>query len=100
MTVAPPQDRWIPLLERWPGRRSKGEILEVRVAANSPIADKPLLWSGLPKSALVMMIGRGQEFVVPRGATVIQPGDELMVLVDGGDAATVRAMIETPEAGG
>jgi Trk K+ transport system NAD-binding subunit len=34
----------------------------------------------LPASALVVLIGRGQDFLAPRGGTVLEDGDQMLVL--------------------
>ncbi len=43
-------------------------------------ADKTLAEIGLPKEALVMLIRRDKEFVIPRGDTQVLAGDILMII--------------------
>jgi len=35
---------------------------------------------GLPKSARVVLVGRGDDFIAPRGGTAPENGDTVMVL--------------------
>ncbi len=36
---------------------------------------------GLPRSALIAVVARGDDTIPPRGSTVVEPGDRLFVLV-------------------
>jgi len=58
-------------------------LVEVTLAATSPAADKRLsdLQSIFPREATVVAVVRDEHVIVPRGDTVIQAGDEVMVLV-------------------
>lgn len=58
----------------------KSGLVEIPVAAKSPAVGTPIVSLGLPDDALIVLIGRGDEFVIPNGATVIEPDDTLLVL--------------------
>jgi potassium/hydrogen antiporter len=53
------------------------EILSGYYAANKRIVDLDF-----PKSAFIIMIKRGEEYIRPGGSTVIEKGDKMMVLAD------------------
>ena len=61
-----------------------GDMCEFEVQPCAPYIGKKLSELGLPKGALVLLIRRGREFVVPHGSTVIEAYDGLMVLADPG----------------
>ncbi|MCX7854629.1 MAG: TrkA family potassium uptake protein [Anaerolineae bacterium] len=52
------------------------------------IADLPL-----PPDCLLMAIVRGEEILVPRGETVLQPGDEVLALVRGEAGRALHALL-------
>ena len=66
--------------ERASGLGSGGAGFEVKIAADSPAADKKLRAIGLPKGVLVTSITRGREVLLPAGETVILAGDRLAML--------------------
>jgi NhaP-type Na+/H+ and K+/H+ antiporters with a unique C-terminal domain len=59
-----------------------GDMREFEVQPCAPYIGKKLAELGLPKGALVLLIRRGREFVVPHGSTVIEAHDGLMILAD------------------
>jgi len=50
----------------------------------------------LPEEALVVLIARGNGFIVPRGGTVIEAGDRLLVLASPPALEEACACIVTP----
>lgn len=60
----------------------KGELLELVVPPGSAAIGRQVLELGLPKGALIVLIGRGSEHIVPDGNTVLAPGDHLLILAD------------------
>lgn len=90
---APVRERISPLeLERTSGIKS--ELADVDVRNGSPVAGKQIVDAGLPKGALIVLIGRGDEFTVPNGGTVLESGDRLLVLADEPDLAKTRSIVE------
>lgn len=57
-----------------------GDMREFEVLPCAPYIGRKLAELGLPKGALVLLIRRGREFVVPHGSTVIEAHDGLMIL--------------------
>ncbi|GGC60245.1 Trk system potassium transport protein TrkA [Haloferax sulfurifontis] len=63
---------------------NKAEVLEIEVDADSVLAGKPIRESvaSLPEGVVIGAITRRREFITPRGDTVIEPGDHVVVFVD------------------
>ena len=76
------QPRFRHPLEYVPTGNIKSELAEVRVPPGSQAEGKSLLDLKLPGGVLVVLIHRGEDVIVPRGSTVIEPGDVLLVLAE------------------
>ena len=63
-------------------RRGKYSIVEEKIAANAPAIGKELKDLSLPNNCVISGIIRHGEMVLPRGATVLEEGDEVLALVD------------------
>ncbi|MBP1634818.1 MAG: antiporter [Acidobacteria bacterium] len=70
------------------------EFVDVRVAAGSHLAGRRLLEFGLPPGALVVVLERDTQTMVPSGGTVVQAGDKLLVMAAREDLETVRKLLE------
>lgn len=68
----------------------KGELLELVVPSGSTAVGRQVLELGLPKGALIVLIGRGNEHIVPAGNTVLAPGYHLLILADQAALAATR----------
>jgi potassium/hydrogen antiporter len=62
------------------GHLSSLDLFDFDVAPDHAIAGSAVRELGLPRTALVAVIARGDETIPPRGSTVIQSGDRLFVL--------------------
>jgi cell volume regulation protein A len=60
----------------------KTDLLELPVPADSAAVGHAIVELGLPKGTLVVLLGRGSEYMIPSGGTVIDKGDSLLVLAD------------------
>ncbi len=69
-------------------------------AEGAPITREPLKNLRLPKGALLVMVRRGGEMIVPHGGTRIEPGDRVMVMGEreAVDATAKLLRGERPEA--
>lgn len=67
---------------------------EITIPTDSPVAGRQLVEIGLPAGALVVLISRDGQFVVPQGATVLRSGDNTLVLADADNLSRVRAILE------
>ena len=68
------------------------EIIEVEVAPDSPAAGKRVSDMLLPEGALIISLLRSGRGFVPKAETVIEAGDEVLLVLDPGleDAITVQ----------
>jgi cell volume regulation protein A len=67
---------------------------EVVVPPASPVERCRVFELGLPADVLIVLIGRGDEVIVPRGETQVLVGDRLMVLADAEDLSRVRDRLD------
>jgi cell volume regulation protein A len=70
-----------PLVEPVLLNRLGAETMQFPVRPSDAVAGHPVRELGLPREALLNVIVRGDRAIPPRGSTVIQPGDQLHVLV-------------------
>ena len=70
--------------------QTKPVMTEITVNSGAVMAGRRIMDLGLPKSALVVLVIRDQEYVVPRGDTQLRAGDTLQVLADGEDLRILR----------
>ncbi|HQN05285.1 MAG TPA: potassium/proton antiporter [Anaerolineaceae bacterium] len=61
----------------------KGELQEIIIPENSWAVNKAIVEIGLPGEYLVVLISRGQEFIIPNGSVVLLPGDKILGLAEG-----------------
>ncbi len=88
-----PHHSIVPLL---PLRRAGLEFVEVSVPPQSPALGKTLAQLQLPGECNVVLIVRGQEYILPTGDTAIQAEDQIFALVKGvGEAALHTAIFGT-----
>ncbi len=62
------------------GPLSKLDLIDFIVAPDHAIAGAAVREVGLPRSAIIAVVTRGDDTIPPRGSTVIEPGDRLFVL--------------------
>lgn len=60
----------------------KSELLELDIKAGSGAIGRKVVALGLPKNSLIVLISRGKNYLTPRGDTVLEVGDRLMVMTD------------------
>jgi cell volume regulation protein A len=70
-----------PLLEVGTIRQLGAEVFEFPVRDDDAIAGRLVNELGLPREALVSVIVRGEQALLPRGSTTIEGGDRLHILV-------------------
>src|SRR5829696_6711737 len=68
------------------------EIIELEVAEGSPAAGRAVKELGLPDGSLVISILREGGGFVPTGDSVIEPGDEVLVVLDVGIESRVTEL--------
>lgn len=60
----------------------QSDMSEIEITALSPAVGKKISELALPPDTLIMLIRREQSFVVPKGSTVIEPADCLLILAE------------------
>lgn len=83
-----------PLMQVGNIRRLGAEVLEFPVRDGDAIAGRVVNELQLPRDALVSVIVRGSEALLPRGSTEIEAGDRLHILVRGKISHRVEALFE------
>lgn len=72
-------------------RRAGSEPEALRVAAGSAADGRQIVDLGVPEGALIVLLTRGDQYLVPQGGTVLRAGDDLLVV---GDRDVMDAMRE------
>jgi trk system potassium uptake protein TrkA len=67
-------------------------LVEITLAEDSPAAEVAIADLGVPRDATVVAVVREDRLVVPRGDTVLQIGDEVLVLVTADAEDEVQAL--------
>ncbi len=68
-------------------------LVEVTLAEDSPAAGKAVVDLGMPRDASIVAVVRDQHVVVPRGDTVLQSEDEVLVLITNASEEQVKAIL-------
>ena len=68
--------------------QAQGDTREIEILPNMAAVGRKVADLGIPPDVLILLIGRGEGFVVPRGNTKIEPYDTLLLL---GEPAGLRA---------
>jgi len=63
----------------------KSELAELVIAPGSAFAGRQIVDLHLPEGTLIVLIGRGGEYLVPGGSTILEENDTILVLA--GDSA-------------
>lgn len=108
-TLIVPMARWLHVYDQTPPRPSPlayvmrdrtigNDLAEIHVPATAPAVGKQIVDLHLPADVLIVLIGRGGDMIVPRGATVIEAGDTLLVMSQPGSGDRIHAILgERPE---
>jgi cell volume regulation protein A len=75
------------------------EILEYQAAAGDAVVGSCVRETGLPRSAIVMLIVRDGAGIPPRGRTTIEAGDRLYVLATADSRVEVERLLEAWQRG-
>ena len=68
-------------------------LVEVTLADDSPAVGKAIAELGVPRDATIVAVIRERHVIVPRGETVMQAGDEVLVLVTPESEEAIRRML-------
>jgi trk system potassium uptake protein TrkA len=78
-------------------RRGKFSIVEEKIAPNAPAIGEALKDLPLPSNCVISGIIRQGEIVMPRGATILEEGDEIIALVDDAARGQLAKILGRPE---
>jgi trk system potassium uptake protein TrkA len=78
-------------------RRGKFSIVEEKIAPNAPAIGEALKDLPLPNNCVISGIIRQGEIVMPRGATILEEGDEIIALVDDAARGQLAKILGRPE---
>lgn len=67
-------------IEYVPGKNIRGDLLEIQIPPGAKSIGKAIYQLDLPTDYLIVLIARGDEFLVPNGGMILQPGDALLSL--------------------
>jgi cell volume regulation protein A len=82
-------------IEFEPAENIKAEMAELEIPDDSAAIGKQIVELGLPPNTLIMLINRKNEFIVPAGGTVIEPGDRMLLLVDKNTLEEVGSILKS-----
>ncbi len=80
-------------IEFTPTEGIRNELVEIAVRPESHSVGKRIVELELPKDALIVLISRAEQFIVPGGSTEILAGDTLLILGDNEAVSQVKARI-------
>jgi cell volume regulation protein A len=95
---APSRSRFGMELDLPEGSQSQSELIELVIPPGSSVINKQIVNTGLPQGTLIILIAKGKEQFSPRGATVLEEQDTLLVLTTAERADEVRQLILGPDA--
>ncbi|MCK9453122.1 MAG: potassium/proton antiporter [Bacteroidales bacterium] len=83
LNVALPQNaKPVSEIEKFLSDIPKNAMREIDITSNCTAVNKKIVDLGFPKSAIIAMIKRDNNFLTPNGATVIKENDTLVILSD------------------
>jgi len=74
-------------------RGIQSEMVEIEIPERSPAIGRQVVELGLPRNALIVLVRRNEDFLVPGGGTIIESGDALLVLACKEDISLVRSIL-------
>ena len=76
------------------------EIIELEVSADAPAVGERVADIALPEGSLIISVLRGGAGFVPKADTVIEAGDEVLLVLDPGLEEAITAYFAPKAAGG
>ena len=98
-TTLQPLAQWLKLEQKVSKKKAKAislsedvksELLELEVTKDAIAVGKKIVELGFPKGSLIVLISREKQYLTPRGDTVIEAGDKLLIMTD--DKGAVKDM--------
>ncbi|MDW8146612.1 MAG: potassium/proton antiporter [Roseiflexaceae bacterium] len=76
---------------------ASSQLVELTVAAGSPACGRAIMELGLPRGVLVVLITRNNDSLVPSGTTILEPGDQVLLLAERNALDEVRRVLGDAE---
>ena len=103
-TLIVPAAKWLKVYDATPPRPSPlayvmrdqtiaNDLAEIHVGAGTPAVGKQIVDLHLPPDVLIVLIGRGGDMIVPRGSTVIEEDDTVLVMAPASAGGQVRQVL-------
>jgi len=81
-------------IELEPSVDTKAALIEVEIDEDDYAVGKKILELGLPNNVLITLINREGKFLVPRGTSLIQEKDKLLILSEKKDVEEIQRMLK------
>lgn len=81
-------------------RQGAAELVEMTLAANSPVVGQCVRDISWPGNTAPVAIVRGMQVSVPQAAQVLEPGDELLFVVAPSQESALQALMSSEDSGG
>jgi CIC family chloride channel protein len=91
------------LLERTGADLPAGESVKIELEVRpeyASLCDRPVAGLGIPEDCLCILLRRADRSIVPRGRTVVEPGDVLVLVTVPEHEARLRGWVESVTRGG
>jgi cell volume regulation protein A len=85
-------------LEFEEGEGMEATLSDFIIPYKSAVVEKPIMELGLPPGSVVTLIVRDDKYLVPTGATVLRPGDVLLIVHNKPSASEVHKILTAPKA--
>lgn len=79
------------------GAFTGAQVIEIVIEADAPCANRRVRDVSWPAGCVLASLRRGRQMVIPHGDTVLQRGDVLVAVTDGGAAGDLLKLCKSPE---
>jgi potassium/hydrogen antiporter len=69
-------------------------LVEIVVPEGTVAAGKPIVEISLPPGALIVLIGRDNDFLIPSGGTRLEVGDTFLVLAERSELIAAQVLLD------
>jgi trk system potassium uptake protein TrkA len=74
-------------------QQSRGNILEITLAPRAAVAGRRIAELELPSGAALLTLVRGAEVIRPNGQTLLQPGDQILLVATAQSENRIRSLL-------
>jgi cell volume regulation protein A len=83
-------------LEFEEGEGMQTTLMDFIIPYNSGVIDKPILELKLPDGSVITLVSRDNEYIVPTGATRLQGGDVLLIILNKASVPDIHRILSAP----